>query len=107
MRYSSVVFDGFDWDAGNSSKVKERVSIEEVERFFKQRLLLKEDSRHSFSEKRMIAMGYTTDERVLFVAFTMRKKGNENLIRVISARYTHKRERDAYEEIRKTLLQEE
>ena len=41
-------------------------------------------------------------KRCLFVAFVVRLKGSELLIRPISARYTHKKEKEAYEhEIKK------
>ena len=76
-----MIFDGFDWYDANSLKIKERVSIEEIESFFKQKLFIKDDTRHSFSEERIIAMGETRAERIMFVAFTMRKKGTERLIR--------------------------
>lgn len=88
MKYLELAYEGFDWDAFNSSKVKARVSIEEVETFFKQRILVREDTRHSFGEQRFIAMG-EVHRRCLFVAFTVRKKGSETLIRVISSRYVH------------------
>lgn len=43
-------------------------------------------------------MGYTKDpKRCLFVAYTIRTRGAEKLIRPISARYTHKKEEEAYE----------
>ena len=106
MKYLKLGYDGFDWDDGNSLKIQNRVSIQEVENFFAQKLLLKEDTRHSFSEERFIAMGYGTDRKVLFVAFTIRNKGVERLIRVISARYTHKKEREAYEKIKQALQKE-
>lgn len=106
MKYDTIGFDGFDWDDGNTQKVRNRITVEEVEKFFQQRLLIKEDTRHSLNEIRFIAMGYATDKRVLFVAFTVRKKGAESLIRIISARYTHKKEQEAYEEIKQAFQEE-
>lgn len=102
MRMVTLHYDGFDWDKGNTGKIEERVTIGTVEGFFKQRLLIKEDSRHSLSEERFLAIGYTVEERCLLVAYTIRFKGNKKLIRPISARYTHKKEEEAYEaEIKK------
>jgi uncharacterized DUF497 family protein len=103
MRLATLEHDGLDWDEGNSAKIETRVSLEVIEDFFKQELLIKEDLRHSFSEERFLAMGYTKDpKRCLFVAYTIRTKGAEKLIRPISARFTHKKEEEAYErEIKK------
>ena len=98
MRYSNLEYDGFDWDAGNIAKIEARMPIQVVEEFFKGKILFKEDTRHSFSEERFIAIGYTKEPRkCLFVAYTIRGKGNEILIRPISARFTHKKEEEAYE----------
>lgn len=98
MRLGTIEHDGLDWDEGNSAKIETRVSLEVIEDFFKQELLIKEDQRHSFSEERFLAMGYTTDpKRCLFVAYTIRTRGAEKLIRPISARFTHKKEEEAYE----------
>ena len=102
MRLTTLDYDGFDWDEGNTGKVEERVAIEVVEDFFTQKLLIKEDTRHSLSEERFLAMGYTKEGRCFFVAYTIRTKGAEKLIRPISARYTHKKEEESYEaEIKK------
>lgn len=103
MRLATLAHDGLDWDEGNSVKIETRISLEIIEDFFKQELLIKEDLRHSFSEERFLAMGYTkSPKRCLFVAYTIRTKGAEKLIRPISARFTHKKEEEAYErEIKK------
>tara|TARA_B110001454_G_C12722850_1_gene435536 strand:+ start:5876 stop:6202 length:327 start_codon:yes stop_codon:yes gene_type:complete len=98
MKLAKLEHDGLDWDDGNTAKIEARVPVEVLEDFFKQELLVKEDQRHSFSEERFLAMGYTKEpKRCLFVAFTIRNKGSEKLIRPISARYTHKKEEEAYE----------
>jgi uncharacterized DUF497 family protein len=105
VRYGHLYFDGFEWDAGNTPKVKERVPLAEVEALFKKRVLIREDTRHSYDEERLIAMGETSDNRCLLVAFTIRKRERETLVRVISARFTHKKEGEAYEEVKKKLLE--
>ena len=76
---------GFQWDDGNATKNWDRheVSQGECEQvFFNHPLLVKRDSRHSWTESRYYALGRTDADRSLFVAFTVRG----NLIRVISAR---------------------
>ena len=93
---------GFDWDEGNSRKSSEKheVSQSEAEQmFFNEPLLLPADVKHSQKELRYHALGKTSDERVLHVTFTLREK--ETLIRVISARDMHRKERTAYEQVKK------
>ncbi|MGO8818094.1 MAG: BrnT family toxin [Terriglobia bacterium] len=51
------------------------------------------DSKHSQREARHYALGRTDENRLLFVAFTVRR----TLIRVISAREMTRRERRFYE----------
>jgi hypothetical protein len=53
---------------------------------------------HSQSERRFRATGRTEKGRGVFIVFTLRRKGDEVLIRPISARYMHKKEIEAYEE---------
>ena len=91
-------YDGFDWDDFNSQKVKARMSLEEIEALFKDKVLVREDLRHSLSEQRFIAMG-EVHKRLMFVAYTIRKNGAETLIRVISCRYVHSgsKEEEIYE----------
>ena len=68
-----VPIEGFDWDADNS---------------------LKNAERHSGTEPRFHALGRTDDGRRLHIAFTLRAEGR--LIRVISARDMHRKERTRY-----------
>ncbi|WP_100638784.1 BrnT family toxin [Marinobacter salexigens] len=93
---------GFDWDEGNSRKnaEKHRVNQSEAEEiFFNEPLLVLEDSRHSQAEARFHALGETDDERLLHITFTLRQNGT--LIRVISARDMHRKERAVYEQVEK------
>jgi uncharacterized DUF497 family protein len=89
---------GFDWDDGNARKNdKHDVSMAEAEQvFFNAPLLLLEDDAHSQSEPRLHALGKSDDGRVLHVTFTLRQSGL--LIRVISARDMHRKERAIYEQ---------
>jgi len=88
---------GFDWDGGNARKnEKHGVSMAEAEQvFFNQPLLLLEDGAHSQLEPRFHALGKTDTGRTLHITFTLRQSGA--LIRVISARDMHRKERAIYE----------
>ena len=55
------------------------------------------DAAHSQKERRFRAIGRTNKARGVFIVFTLRRKGDELLIRPISARYMHKKEIEAYE----------
>lgn len=83
---------GFDWDAGNIKKAqKHGLTILEIERFFELDPFVCEDLPHSTTEPRFIAFDSYKD-RHIFVAFTIRKIEESLKIRIISARYAHKRE---------------
>ncbi|MGD0764401.1 MAG: BrnT family toxin [Roseiarcus sp.] len=88
---------GFDWDAGNERKSADKhgVSQGEAEQvFFNQPLLLLEDDRHSVMEPRFHALGATNEGRLLHITFTLRR--DDTLIRVISTRDMHRKERAVY-----------
>jgi uncharacterized DUF497 family protein len=89
---------GFDWDAGNSRKNDQHgVSMAEAEQvFFNTPVLMLPDPAHSQAEPRYHALGKTIDGRRLHVTFTLRDGGK--LIRVISARDMHRKERAHYEQ---------
>jgi hypothetical protein len=89
---------GFDWDAGNARKNdRHGVSMAEAEQvFFNVPVLMLPDSAHSQSEPRYHALGETIDGRRLHISFTLR--GDGKLIRVISARDMHRKERAHYEQ---------
>jgi hypothetical protein len=90
---------GFDWDEGNSRKnEKHAVSMAESEQvFFNAPLLLLTDAKHSEQEARHHALGKTDEGRLLHLTFTLRQSGT--LIRVISARDMHRKERTIYEQV--------
>ena len=96
LNFNNII--GFDWDDGNDRKNdKHAVSMAEAEQlFFNDPLLLLEDAKHSQSESRIHALGKTDEGRMLHITFTLRKKNA--LIRVISARDMHKKERAYYEQ---------
>ena len=93
---------GFDWDEGNARKSadKHEVLQSEAEQvFFNQALLIVPDHKHNHEEPRYHALGVTDDHRKLHITFTLRGAGS--LIRVISARNMHRKERKIYEQNQK------
>ena len=89
---------GFDWDKGNRDKCgKHGPSTAVIESLFARPLAILPDAAHSQRERRLHAIGRTDKGRGVFLVFTLRRKGDELLIRPISASYMHKREIDAYE----------
>jgi uncharacterized protein len=89
---------GFDWDEGNARKNERHgVSMAEAEQvFFNTPLLLLPDAKHDETEPRFHALGKTIDGRRLYITFTLRDA--DQLIRVISARDMHRKERVIYEQ---------
>jgi uncharacterized DUF497 family protein len=89
-------FTGFQWDKGNINKnlYKHNAENWECEQiYFNEPLIILDDPKHSYAEKRWAAFGKTDAGRMLTVIFT--KRGS--LIRVISARDTNRKERIFYE----------
>lgn len=94
---------GFDWDAGNARKSVEKHSATQFEAeqvFFNQPLLILDDVKHSQIEARFHALGKTDNARLLHITFTLRSANT--LIRVISARDMHRKEKTVYEQSEKT-----
>jgi uncharacterized DUF497 family protein len=90
---------GFDWDDGNRRKNADKHDVSQAEAesiFFNDPLIVVEDPKHSEAERRFNALGKTTQNRWLHVTFTLRQ--NATMIRVISARDMHRKERKAYEQ---------
>src|ERR1035441_6880071 len=90
---------GFDWDDGNSRKSADKHDVSQAEAesvFFNDPLIVAEDARHSEREPRFKALGKTAQHRLLHITFTLRQNGT--MIRVISARDMHRKERKAYEQ---------
>ena len=83
----------FDWDEGNTEKIKKRFALNEIETFFEQDLLEIPDDTHSQYEERILAFGLDSNGRPMVVCFTER----DFKIRVISARYMREKEARKYE----------
>lgn len=86
----------FDWDQGNVNKnvKKHGITDKEAEEVFLNFNIIVPNQRHSRTEIRYGATGQTNDDKILFIAFTIRK----GQIRIISARPADKKERKLYEE---------
>ena len=90
---------GFDWDDGNSRKNADKHGVSQAEAesvFFNEPLIVAEDARHSEAERRLNALGRTAQNRLLHLTFTLRQNGT--MVRVISAREMHRKERKADEQ---------
>lgn len=93
---------GFDWDEGNALKSADKHSVSQAQAeqvFFNEPLLLVPDLKHSQQEPRYHALGTTDEGRLLHITFTLRAAGT--LIRVISARDMHPKERTIYGQAKK------
>ena len=90
---------GFEWDDGNSRKSADKHDVSQAEAesiFFNDPLIVVADLKHSETERRFHALGRTAQDRLLHITFTLRQNGT--MIRVISARDMHRKERKAYEQ---------
>lgn len=87
----------FIWDKGNKDKswLRHKVTNRESEEgFFDKRKRTFKDKLHSKNEERFRIIGKTKKGRLLFVAFTIRRRK----IRIISTRDINKKEVKLYEE---------
>jgi uncharacterized protein len=83
-----------NWDKGNVNKNKKHgIKKSDIEIFFRSKVYISDDLKHSSSEKRFIAIGKGPLGKHMIVIFTLRK----GAIRPISARHMNKREIEKYE----------
>jgi uncharacterized protein len=90
---------GFDWDDGNSRKSADKHDVSQAEAesvFFNDPLIIIDDAKHSETEQRFHALGKTAQNRLLHITFTLRQNGT--MVRVISGRDMHRKERKIYEQ---------
>jgi len=88
----------FDWDPAKeqANRRKHKVSFQEAESVFAdERARLLDDPDHSEAEDRFVLLGLSSRFRVLVVVHTYR--GNEDVIRIISARRATRTERAYYD----------
>lgn len=98
------IFSGFEWDKGNRDKnlLKHSISCKEAEEcFFNFHVTLKDEIHSTSTELRHVLLGETDSGRSLFVAFALRN----GLVRVISARPMHRKERSFYEKIKEKSIE--
>lgn len=92
----------FEWDS-NKAKInleKHSVSFEEASTVFNdENGILFDDPDHSLDEERFIMLGMSSYAKLLIVCHCYR--GEDNIIRIISARKATKSESKQYEEINK------
>ena len=96
----SIQVNGFDWDEANCLKnlKKHGLSVETIEVFFKGSIWVSPDPVHSSKEERFLAAGKSESGKLMLVAFTLRVKAGQSLIRPISAPYMHAKEAKRYEQ---------
>lgn len=94
----TLQFDGFDWDRGNTAKCqKHGLSLALIESLFARPLAILPDAAHFDKELRFRAIGQIGKGRSVFIVFTLRRMGDKQFIRPISARYMHQKEVETYE----------
>jgi hypothetical protein len=89
----------FEWDPrkAEANAAKHGVSFDEAVRVFLDGNALDgPDVQHSQDEQRFLRLGRSADRRVLVVSYTLRRTGDAETIRIISARRASRRERAAY-----------
>jgi uncharacterized DUF497 family protein len=90
----------FDWDPrkAKSNRLKHGVSFEEAGTAFRDPAGLDGgDLEHSESEARRLRLAKSSLGRVVVVAHTIRRKDNEEITRIISARQASRKERKKYQ----------
>jgi uncharacterized protein len=89
----------FEWDVRKAAanRAKHGVAFEEAATVFSDPDALDgPDLLHSERERRALRLGRAGTGRVLIVAYTVRRRGNAESIRIISARQASRKERAAY-----------
>jgi uncharacterized DUF497 family protein len=89
----------FEWDVRKAAvnHTKHGVSFTEAATVFGDPEALDgPDLRHSDRESRFLRLGRAATGRVLIVAYTVRRRGNGESIRIISARRASRKEQAAY-----------
>jgi uncharacterized protein len=89
----------FEWNARKAAlnRAKHGISFEEAATVFGDPDGLDgADLRHSGQESRFLRLGRSATDRVLMVAYTVRRHDDGESIRIISARRASRKERAAY-----------
>ncbi|MCZ6622430.1 MAG: BrnT family toxin [Deltaproteobacteria bacterium] len=91
----------FEWDPRKASanETKHEVPFEEASTaFVDPNGLDGEDVEHSSGEHRRLRLAQSALGRILVIAYTIRRRGNEEITRIISARRANRKERKRYQE---------
>lgn len=94
----------FAWDKAKdaANQSKHGVSFEEAQTvFFDEGAILYDDPDHSDEEERFLLVGLSAALRVLIVVHCVREEEDDEVIRIISARRTTSREREAWTDERR------
>lgn len=86
----------FEWDDEKaiSNLKKHGISFDEAKSIFYDNFaIMSLDTKHSITEERFTLIGYSKNNRILYISFTERN----DIIRIISTRKTTKNERLSYE----------
>jgi uncharacterized DUF497 family protein len=89
----------FEWDPrkAEANAAKHGVTFDDaVTVFLDPDALEGPDLQHSSTESRFRRLGRTADGQVVMVAYTVRRSGDAEAIRIISARRASRRERATY-----------
>lgn len=87
---------GFQWDKWNIDKSYKKHGItpnETEEVFLDEDVKIENDIKHQEQEDRYIVIGKTTEDKILFVVFTIRT----DKIRIISGRMANNKEKEVYQ----------
>jgi uncharacterized DUF497 family protein len=89
----------FEWDREKAAGNLERHAVtffEATSVFVDPDALEVSDKKHSDAEARNLRIGMSDEGRVLTVVYTLRRSGDGETIRIISARRASRKERTAY-----------
>ena len=89
----------FEWGATKAAAnlLKHGVSFDEAASVFGDvNGLDGPDTRHSLDEARALRIGRSVEGRVIVVAYTVRRREDAEIVRIISARRVNRKERKAY-----------
>jgi uncharacterized DUF497 family protein len=83
----------FDWDKekNKSNIIKHGIDFRDALKMFAGPMLIKEDTREDYGERRWISIG-ELNEIVVVMVFTIRGK----IVRIISVRKANQKERESY-----------
>jgi uncharacterized protein len=93
----------FEWDSvkARTNERKHGISFEDAMHVFDDPYaLFEQDRSDEVGERRWQALGLAEGAAVLLVAHTVREEGEDELVRIISARRATRKERTRYEQTR-------